>query len=244
MMQRLFLPPDQISGDTVHILGLEHHHLIRVMRARAGEAIMVLDGNGNAYRAVLVSIERDGTRARIEETLSLETEPGVRITVAQALGKGDKFEQVIQHGTEAGASAFVPVRAERCVVDVPVSKVADRMARWRQIAKSAAEQSGRLRIPEIREPERLAALAPGLSADAVALFLHAESAISLSSVLGECPGPPAGVVLFVGPEGGWSPAEVSVARSANLRPVTLGPRILRTETAALVAVSQILYHFG
>ncbi len=241
-MIRLFLPPEQIVGDTVTIRDNDNLHLTRVLRARPGETLLALDGRGNAFRAVLVSVDRRETTARIEEAVAMPPEPHVFLTVGQALGKGDKFEQVIQHGTEAGASAFVPVRAERSVADVPAAKVTERVARWQQIAKGAAEQSGRSRIAGVSPPQTLPELLRTAANDGPVLLLHTQrEALSLRTVLEEFVAPPGRLLLLVGPEGGWSPAEVGQAQEAGARVVGLGPRILRTETAALVAISQILY---
>ena len=250
-MQHLFLTPPQFQGEIATITGPEHLHLARVMRARIGDNVVLLDGTGNAFRAVLVSIERNETRARLEEPFPIPPEPSPYLTVAQALGKGDKFEQVIQRGTEAGASAFVPVRAERCVADVPPAKVVERTARWQQIAKSAAEQSGRAMVPKVAEPQSFAQFLKSMREHGepppVVLLLHPDaSAQPLSQVLrsmGQSRNTIQALVLAVGPEGGWSGGEVSQAQAANIPLVTLGPHVLRTETAALVAISQILYHF-
>ena len=263
-MQHIFLPPEQFSATLVHITGADHQHLSRVLRARPGEKIVVLDGQGNAFHAELVSIDRHESTARLVASYCLPPEPAIHLTIAQALGRGDKFEEVVQHGTEAGASAFIPLRAERCVGEVPAGKEKERLARWQQIAKSAAEQSGRALIPAIRQlttfPELIAATTASHQQAATSLFiLHpadsfqfqfqdetgystvltlkaALQTLPLSSYLSH-------LVLAVGPEGGWSPKEVSLAQKANIRLVSLGPRVLRTETAALVAISQIVYHF-
>ena len=242
-MQRIFLPPGQFQGDTARITGADHAHLARVMRAKVGEKVVLLDGTGQAFAAVVVEIGKIETMARIKGMVAMPPEPLIYITVAQALGKGDKFEQVVQHGTEAGASAFVPIRAERSVADIPAAKVADRLERWRQIAKGAAEQSGRSRIAEIGELQTLSQLAKQAQAEEIPLLiLHTNgNAPSLRAVLEAGLAQAPRVILAVGPEGGWSPAEVSTALASNHRAVTLGPRILRTETAALVAISQISY---
>ncbi len=241
-MIRLFLPPEQIAGETASIRDNDHLHLTRVLRARPGDAVLVLDGRGNAFQARLVSVEKHETRAEIECAVTLPPEPPVFLTVGQALGKGDKFEQVIQHGTEAGASAFVPVRAERSVVDIPSAKVTDRVNRWRQIAKGAAEQSGRSRIPEVSAPQTVQELLRTAANDTQALMLHTgDETVRLRTTLEAWSVPPARLLLLVGPEGGWSPTEVAQARAGGALLIGLGPRILRTETAALVAISQILY---
>ena len=242
-MIRLFLPPEQIVGETAHIRDNDHLHLTRVLRARPGDSLLLLDGRGNAFQARLVSLEKHETTAQIESAVIMPPEPPIFLTVGQALGKGDKFEQVIQHGTEAGASAFIPVRAERSVVDIPAAKVADRVTRWRQIAKGAAEQSGRSRIAEVAAPQTVQELLRTAANDTQALMLHTDpAAVRLRTMLETWkPDFPARLLLLVGPEGGWSPAETAQAQAAGALLVGLGPRILRTETAALVAISQILY---
>ncbi len=242
-MQNIFLPPDQFTGDTARIDGADHQHLARALRARVGQRVLLLNNRGAAFLAELIEIGKNTTTARLLEPKTLDSEPPLYITVAQALGKGDKFEQVIQHGTEAGASAFLPIRAERCVADIPPNKTDERLARWRQIAKSAAEQSGRARIPEVGPPTDVAGLLQfAAQAETRVLLLHPDpDALPLRAAL-ENPGTPfTRLVLAIGPEGGWSSQEVSRARAANVAPVSLGPRILRTETAALIAISQALY---
>jgi 16S rRNA (uracil1498-N3)-methyltransferase len=250
-MIRLFVAPEQIANDAARITGADHLHLARVLRARPGQSLVLLDNRGNAFKATLVAVNKAETVARIDGVADLPPEPLVRITVAQALGKGDKFEQVIQHSTEIGASAFVPLRAERSVVDIPAARVPERVARWRQIAKGAAEQSGRGSIPAVSVPVTPAEALAATSAGECVLLLHPSSvALSLAAALRQIDvsGELRRLTLAVGPEGGWSEAELTARNGAapdGVQPllVTLGPRILRTETAALVAISQILYHF-
>ncbi len=240
-MIRLFLPPEQFVGDTASIRDSDHLHLTRVLRARPGDLVLLLDGLGNAFRAVLVSVEKRESSARIDEQVTMPAEPRIFVTVGQALGKGDKLEQVMQHGTEAGASAFVPIKAERSVADVPSAKVAERLVRWRQIVKGAAEQSGRSRIADVAAPLTLGELL-GSYLEGPILLLHTQRpAASLRTALSQFEAAPERLLMLVGPEGGWSPAEVDMARTAGAVLVSLGPRILRTETAALVAISQIIY---
>lgn len=227
------------------ISGADHLHLARVLRARPGEEILLLDGLGGAYRSVLVQIDKRESEARILGAASPPPEPIVYISVGQALGKSDKFEQVVQHGTEAGASSFIPLRAERCVVDIPANRIEDRLSRWRLIAKGAAEQAFRSQIPTVYAPMRIAEF---LSSEPVAgemrILLHTDrEAASLRTALAQQPDRPAQIAVLVGPEGGWGQRDLADAAAAKCSIVSLGDRILRTETAALVAVSQILYHY-
>jgi len=251
VMIHLFIAPEQIGDGIARISGPSHLHLARVLRVQPGQSVVLLDNKGNAFLAVLVAVERAGTVARIEASLTLRTEPSVHITVAQALGRCDKFEQVIKHGTEVGAAAFIPIRAERSVMDIPAGKLADRLVRWRQIARGAAEQSQRAIIPHVAEPISLMQLLSTTTGATPVLLLHpSRDAEPLATALQQCfaERTSAALVVVIGPEGGWSNAELAL--SAKPRPssadpvmvVNIGPRILRTETAALVAVSQILYH--
>lgn len=247
-VQRIFIPSDQFHEDlTARITEQDHIHLTRVMRARVGDSVVLLNMTTlRAYRASLIEIGKSETLAQIEEETVVPPEPPVWLTVAQSLGKGDRFEQVIQHGTEAGASHFFPISPERCVVDIPANRVTERVARWNQIAKSAAEQSGRSRIPWVRRPgDWREFVRRSTPANIPCLLLHPDPpAIPMRRVLNRFEsGSVKALDLLIGPEGGWSPDEVEFARKNGCELVSLGPRILRMETAALVAISQILYHF-
>ena len=247
-MYRLFVAPDQIDLQTksARISGQNHLHIARVLRARIGQQVTLLDGLGNAYLSTLIEIDKRESIVRIEQAIEPPLEPQPFIVVAQALGKSDKFEQVIQHGTEAGAGEFIPVQAERSVVEIPTGRLAERAARWQAISKGAAEQSFRARIPAIRLPTKLADVVREAETESQpALLLHAGApAVPLCTALHEMKAVPARIYLFVGPEGGWSLNELEIARAHGCRTISLGPHVLRTETAALVAISQLIYHFS
>ncbi len=242
-MQRIFLPPDQFSDGKARITGGDHLHLARVLRAKPGEKLILLNGLGQAFSAILERIEKSESSAAIENEVTLAAEPAVHICIAQALVKGDKFEQVIQHGIEAGAGSFIPIRADRCVVDIPDAKVDDRVARWQQIAKSATEQSGRGFVPKVFCPMNMSILLANRTAGEPIFLLHPHPpSVNLKSILSDIP-IPSRVLLVIGPEGGWDDREVRIALNAGASIVSLGPRILRTETAALIAISQIQYQW-
>ena len=240
----IFLKPEQFTAGVATLIESEHLHLTRVMRAKIGQELTLLDGLGNGFRAEIVEIAKHQTTAKILEPVALPAEPSIELSVAQALGKGDKFEQVIQHGTEIGASEFTPIRAERCVVDVPPAKIPDRVQRWGQIAKSAAEQSFRSRIPKVNAPAAFkAAIESAAKSDSHCLLLHtSKESIALVSALKRLDSP-SKLTLLVGPEGGWSSGEIEFAQEFGVQTVSLGEYILRTETAALVAISQIIFHY-
>jgi len=241
-MVHLFLQSHQFHDGRAEITGSDHQHIARVLRLRVGAEIVLLDNLGNAFAAEIVTIENSKTQAAIVGRAEVPDEPTLRLTVAQALGKGEKFDQVLQHGTEIGVSHFVPLVTERCVGDVPPERVPARLARWQSIVKGASEQCGRRRMPTIESPRPFRDMASALNCrQDRGLMLHPDpSAVPLSQALRR-PEAPESVVIFVGPEGGWSPSEVALAARTGLTLVSLGARILRTETAALVAGSQILY---
>lgn len=253
-MPRIFIPPEQFHGDAATVCGADHLHLARVLRARPGDIVELLDNRGGAFAGTILAIERDCTHLRIDGTVTTRPEPATNITVAQAFGKADKFEQVVQHGTEVGASEFVPVRADRCVVNVPVAqgRAADRLARWNQIAKDAAQQCGRCRIPFVkppvrsldlfRRPENVRELESSTAISELRLLLHpCAGATPIRAVLDALTNRLSTVTIAIGPEGGWSPEEVAIARSSGWLEVALGPYVLRTETAALVAISLFMH---
>jgi 16S rRNA (uracil1498-N3)-methyltransferase len=226
---------------------------------KPGDIVELLDNLGSAFAASITAIDRDRTTLRIEGPVETMPEPAAQITVAQALGKADKFEQVVQHGTEIGAAVFVPVRAERCVVSVDSSpnRTASRRARWTQIAREAAQQCGRCRIPAVTAPVRAlelfrqaesasdADLPDSLCSGAeLRLLLHTDlEAATIRNVLNSLTERPGTVAIAIGPEGGWSPDEVIAARESGWLEVSLGSYVLRTETAALVAISRIMHCF-
>jgi 16S rRNA (uracil1498-N3)-methyltransferase len=239
-LRRLFLTPAQLASETVTISGADAHHLLNVLRVRAGERLLLLDGLGGAWHAEVLDTGKRELTARRLEPAAVAPEPVLHLTVAQALGKGDKFEQVIQHGTEVGAAAFIPLHTERGVVRVDAKSADAKRERWTLIAKGAAEQSGRAVIPSVEPPASFSALLPRLGEFDAALLLHPEGEDAAPLLRAEAR---AGRrwLLMVGPEGGFSPAEVEQARGAGAWVASLGEHILRTETAALIAAAQVLF---
>ncbi len=236
----------------IRLEGVDHNHLARVMRAKPGDEVIVLNNAGETAVATVERTEKSFTLLEIAsivlpESVGIAPEPTVQIVVAQALGKADKLETVIQHGAEAGATEFVPVRADRCVADLPTDpgRAAEKLLRWNQISKSAAEQACLLRIPKVQAPLPSRHLFSAFGPEGMLrLILHPGPAGEpLRHALETVSRAPASIVIAIGPEGGWSPAELETAAASGWRMITLGPRVLRTETAALVAISQITYRF-
>ncbi|GIV19312.1 MAG: ribosomal RNA small subunit methyltransferase E [Armatimonadota bacterium] len=236
---RFFVSAEQFSDGIVRILGEDARQIRAVLRLQPGDEISVLDGSGKEYHCVLESVRKDETVARVGSWVELDVEPSVHITVVQSLAKGEKIEQVIQHGTEVGVSRFLLVHTERSVVRLEGERERSRVERWRRIAKEAAEQAHRAKVPTVEGVLSLQQALEMVTRTSV-LALHPDgAALSLAEWL-RVGALDSGVTVVVGPEGGLTDEEVVLCREHGATTVCLMPRILRTETAALVAVSQIL----
>lgn len=245
-MTRFFIPAEQIQGNSIILKGSDRHHLLNVLRREAGSKITVLNGQGAEYEAVIREIGPDFVTGEIVTAITKATEPRVKIRLVQSLPKADKFELLLQKNTEVGVSFFQPVYTERSTIKLEPGTALKKEERWRKIISEAAEQSGRKIIPEL-EPVRNWNQVIATLSDRPCLALipwEGERESSLKKVLEGNPGMPETVIIFIGPEGGFSQAEVNQARDKGAIPVTLGPRILRTETAGLVAATAVLYHYG
>lgn len=237
-LHRFFLPPDAVLGDHV-TFGPEQARQIRaVLRLRPGEQVVVLNGTGMEMVTRLDQVGKEVT-GTIESRRENAAEPATPLVLYQGLLKGAKFEMVLQKGTEIGVSRFVPVITER---SVPGELSVSKQQRYQSIVREAAEQSGRGRLPEIALalpfPEAVE-MASGKGQ--IILPWEEEEALHLNQVPLR-PGSP--IHLFVGPEGGFSGSEVSLAREAGAQVVTLGPRILRAETAAVATAALLLGRLG
>jgi 16S rRNA (uracil1498-N3)-methyltransferase len=235
-MPRFFIDPQQIEGENLRLTGGDAHHAIKVLRLTPGAAITVLDGTGTVYEAVVESIDGGEVVAGVRSQ-GVAHEPPVAIALYQALPKADKLELVIQKATELGMARLVPVAASRSVVQVKADKAESKLARWQKIAHEAAEQSERGRVPRVEAP--VAVKDVQLAEGELGLVLSERvEGPSLPRALPEAP--PRGLAIFVGPEGGWTPEELETLRSKGAVEVSLGKRILRTETAGLAALAMVM----
>jgi 16S rRNA (uracil1498-N3)-methyltransferase len=227
-------------GATVELPESAGEHLLRVLRLPVGATLTLCNGDGMDYRATLDAIGKRAARARVLEAQANHAEAPLRIVLAQALARGEKMDWVIQKATELGVAAIAPIVTERTEVRLDAERAGRRLAHWQGIAVAASEQSGRARVPEIHEPAPLATYAAGVEAGAIRLALDPDGD-SLADALGDLTtnGAPA-IHLAIGPEGGLSPRDHAQLRAAGFVGVRLGPRILRTETAGLVALASVL----
>mgnify|MGYP001764513825 FL=1 len=238
MISRFHFPDRLPAGGEVALPEALAHHALRVLRLRDGEVVVLFDGAGGEVEARL-AVRGKAVFAQLGEARALERESPLRIVLVQALASGDKMDWVVQKAVELGAHAVQPVQAERSVLRLAGERADKRVAHWQQVAVAACEQCGRNRVPEIRP---LQALAPWLGAhrDALNYVLAPGGAAGFADE----PEPKDVVHLLVGPEGGWSEVEIAAFDAAGCRPVRLGPRVLRTETAGLAAVAALQARWG
>jgi len=245
MTHRFFVPPAAIVRDQV-TLGAENAHQLKdVLRMRPGSHVTVLDNSGRAYEVELVTLQRDVAFGRICGQKMLLTEPRLSLTLYQCTLKGERFEWVLQKGTELGVSTFVPVFSSRSVVR-EVQRIEKKRTRWERIIREAAEQSHRGRLPRLADPLTWAqACQTSVRDHELALIPWEEAQESgLSDVLRSLDRPPNHVALLIGPEGGLEVDEIAMAQHLGMRVVTLGSRILRAETAGLAAMAIVMSELG
>ncbi len=240
-MPRFFAEPENINGNIITLYSDDAVHISRVLRGKAGDILTVCDGKGNDYTAEITSVSDKSVTLEIKETFVTKSEPSVRITLYQGLPKGDKIETIIQKCVELGVCGIVPVNTERCIVKIDKNKENKKMERWRKIAESAAKQSGRGIIPSVGQVVSFEnALKEASSMDGAVIPYELEEKNGLKSFLDGFKGE--SLAVFIGPEGGFSIDEIEKALKSGVVPVTLGKRILRTETAGMAAVANILFY--
>lgn len=243
-MQRFIVPAAAIHHGMVEFDAAVAHQLRQVLRLAAGAHVVVSDGRGRAWEAELVELERHRARARLLTEQANTREPATRITLYQGTLKADKFEWVLQKGTELGVHRFVPLIVQRSIVR-DYAALAGKRTRWQAIVREAAEQAGRSWVPEVTVAHDLVAAldTSERSPDLRLICWENETDRRLRDMVAPVAVDDRGVAidLFIGPEGGFAEDEIVAARTAGLQVIGLGPRILRAETASLVAVAALLY---
>lgn len=238
-MPKFFVKSEDINDHTVTLEGENANHIGNVLRAKTGDMITVCDGEGRDYECKITEITKKYVRAKITDIFTNDNEPDIKITLYQGLPKADKMELVIQKCIEIGVDRIVPVKTEHTVVKLD-GKEDKKLLRWNKIAEAAAKQCGRGKIPVVdRVMNFKEAVDEGCSLDGAVIPYEKEKGNSLKSFAKGFKGKSIGV--FIGPEGGFSNSEIEYAISRGVKSVTLGKRILRTETAGLVASVILLY---
>ena len=243
-MRRFFVPAEAIGDGSITIEGDLFRHMAKVLRLKTGASVLISDGSGNEFPGVIRAIDKASLVVDLADTRQdSASEDGPRITLYQGLPKGDKMDLILQKATELGVSEIVPFVASRSIPRVRKGEEHDRLARWQRIVHEAARQSGRTSIPVVSWACGLEEVL-GTSGQAVRLLLWEEERENrLKETLAGIPLPET-VALIVGPEGGLSAAEADQARACGYVPVSLGKRIVRTETASLVMLAILQFLWG
>lgn len=230
--------PEPLAPGEHTLSGNAAHHAGTVLRMAAGERLVLFNGDGLDYPAEITEAGRKRLRVRVESPYDPGTESALTITLGQVMSRGERMDYAIQKATEMGVTAIQPLASARCEVRLNPERERKRLKNWQQVAISAAEQSGRARVPTIHAPAKLGDWLAGCHGD-VRLVLHHE---------GPAPGrqavTPASIALLIGPEGGLDEDELSATANAGFAPLALGPRVLRTETAPVAAIGLCQWLWG
>lgn len=245
MPARLFVDPAALVEDVVVLTGEDHRYLTRVLRLVVDDTVLLFDGRSVEATARLTRIGPRAMELHVEERHTVAAAAHPEVTLIQGLAKGDKLDLVVQKATELGVMRFIPVTTTRAVqrLDTEQVRTLARRTRWQKIAREAARQSGRTDVPDVEGITTLTTALHAAAKDALKLILwEGARQTGLRSALPA--EPPRQIVIAIGPEGGFTREEIDHARQSDFTPVGLGPRILRTETAALVALAILGYALG
>lgn len=242
-MRRFTIAPERITGDRVRFDPDETRHLASVLRLGPGDLVVAADGRGRDYTVRIETLGQMAT-GTVLGVVPNRAESALAITLVQGVPKGDKMEVIVRAATELGVARVCPAIAERTVVRLEPSRWRDRARRWQRVVREAAKQCGRAVIPEVETPRPLAEWLETLGGFDIALCLWEGEAPPLAEVLGQIAPRPRTVAALVGPEGGLARPELERARACGFRSVSLGPRILRTETAGPAIVALLQFAFG
>jgi 16S rRNA (uracil1498-N3)-methyltransferase len=244
-MHRFYLAPEKWNRDALALTGSEAHHCRNVLRLESGDKVVLFDGRGRELTAEIVSNE--AAEISLRKLHEAKTPPlRCRITLGQAIPKGKNMDLIVQKAVEIGASEIAPILSARTVVRLDEESAVSKQAKWQTIAIEAAKQCGQNWLPQVQPPRSLAQFFQEHNRFDLQLIGSLQSdAVHLKKILAEYSAEhgdrPASVLMLVGPEGDFTPAELSLARSHGCRPITLGPIVLRVETAAIYCLSILSY---
>ena len=242
-MYHFFVTPEQVKGEEIQIVGSDVNHIKNVLRMKIGEELQISDGNNKKYLCEIASMTSDEVCLRIKEELVSDTELPSKIYLFQGLPKSDKMELIVQKAVELGVYEIIPVATKRAVVKLDDKKAAKKVERWNSISEGGAKQSGRNVIPKVQNVMSYKeAMQYAKELDVVLIPYELAEGMEETRQIIEAIQPGQSVGIFIGPEGGFETEEVEYAISQGAKAITLGKRILRTETAGLTTLSILMYH--
>jgi 16S rRNA (uracil1498-N3)-methyltransferase len=250
-LTRVFFDGALDSGSIVDLPRDTGAHLAKVLRARSGDELVVFNGDGREFTAVIETVRGSRVSAAIGSARTIDRESPFSLTLVQCVPRGDRMDFIVQKATELGVGCIAPVLSQRSVVRLDEAQAASKQAHWQAVAVSACEQCGRNRLPAVQAPQPLldylGTTASGDTAGLLRLVLEPERAAPASQrspLMNHAAGAITGAVIAIGPEGGFEPEELEAFRLSAFSRLGLGPRVLRTETAAIAAIAVLQARFG
>jgi 16S rRNA (uracil1498-N3)-methyltransferase len=239
-LTRVYVGTPVTPGKPLVVEGTAANHITRVLRLRSGEALTVFDGSGGEFGARIEEFRKESVILSVEEHRKVERESPLSLTLAQGISRGERMDWIIQKATELGASRIVPVFTKRSVVRLDEKQAERKLQHWRAITVAACEQCGRNRVPELTLPTDFFDVIPPDTSGSTRLLLSPSGDLRIDDLeeVGK------GITVLIGPEGGLDDVEQEAAIRAGFKAVRLGPRVLRTETAAIAALTIIQRYFG
>jgi 16S rRNA (uracil1498-N3)-methyltransferase len=241
-LTRLYFPGKIADHGECHVAAAEAHHVIHVLRLQSGAPIVLFDGRGSEYPALIKRIDKSGLTLAVSGACNVSRESPLKVVLAQGISSGERMDYTVQKCVELGVSAIQPLITQRSVVRLTGERAAKRVAHWQAIAASACEQCGRNLLPEVLPVQPLMKWLglPASNSESARYLLSPQSDIRLRDLTR----PHSVITLLIGPEGGWNAEETAAARLAGFAPLALGPRVLRTETAAAAALAAMQALWG
>ena len=238
-LTRVYVEAALAAGSPFVIDGSAANHIMRVLRLRDGDLLTLFDGRGGEYGARITSFRKDSVQVEVQEHRDVERESALDLTLAQGISRGERMDWVMQKATELGVTRIIPVITERTMVKLDERQAAKKLDHWRGIVASACEQCGRNRVPEVTLPVAYYDVLTRIDPTVTRVLLSPTGTLRASDLPR-----PSRVAMLIGPEGGLSEKEQEAAVSAGFQPLRMGPRILRTETAAIAALAALQHDFG
>ncbi len=242
-MSRFYISPGSVSGNRIVVRGRQRHHAVDVMRLSEGSEIVVFDGTGNEYRGVIEAITSEEIQAVLVASRRVAVTQKPAVTLAQAIPRREKMNTIVVKGTELGVDEILPFVCDRSVVTFTRERATKKVQRWKAIAVEASKQCGRAALPAVHRPVTFREVCDRMAGYSLAVIpCLADDSVVLKKVL-DTAAQPSSVLMCIGPEGGFTPGEIALAVERGAVPVSLGPWILKCDTAACTTLSIIRHHY-
>ena len=239
-MSRFYAPKENVKGDLIHIDGQEARHILNVMRLKESDSVIVFDGSGREYKGFIKEAGLKSLTVKVISTKEPTGEELAKITLVQAMPKKDKMDYIVEKATELGVSCIIPAVTERTVVRLDEDKANKRVERWARLAKEAAKQCGRTDVPRVENVQKFYNIIDKVNEYDLALMAClSDDTVSIKEAIADFE--KGKIIVFIGPEGDFTPDEITMAKDTSCRYVSLGKRILKSDTAGIFLLS-VLNH--